>query len=137
MILGQPQVGRQLGVGEGDMPEFPLLQHLTFVIHIASLCRPEREPAGCVSEARSRGGSAFLRQPGSGFVVGSKQHIEGRAAFDLGVKLARCAEGKRSLVAGILFECSGNQLCRCGEIGSNGDGDFFCTGQCRSNQQRK
>jgi hypothetical protein len=72
-------------------------QHVTLCIDITFFCRPQRQGADGVGEARPFDGFAFLLKLCRGRVVSSEKNLERCAILDLGVELAGCAVSGKML----------------------------------------
>jgi hypothetical protein len=85
----------------------------------------------------SRLRQAFLLQLRRRFIIRRQKDLEGRAVFDLGVKLSRATEGKLRLVSRELLEFGDDGFHRRREVGGDGHLHFVGAGQRRQKQHGK
>ena len=117
-------IGGQLGIGQRELVELALFQHIALAINETGLRRPQHQCADGVGESAGGVGIAFHCEFGRRFVIGGEQHLERRTVFDLGVELAGGAECRFGDMAGVLGEFGGDRFHRRGEVGGDGDADF-------------
>ena len=95
-----PAVGRDLGVGDGELLEFTGGQHCALVIDKPRSGAPQHQHADGVGEVAASHRQALLDQLLRGLVISGEQHLERRAGGDLAVELAGGAGDESQRVAG-------------------------------------
>ena len=118
-LRGGQAVGREFGVGDGQMLEVTGLEHGALCVDIAGLRAPQHQRTDGIGETGVGHSLAFALEFGRGGVIRSQQDLERGAIGDLRIELARGAKRQLGLVARVGLESCGNFLHGRREVGGH------------------